>query len=178
MQQTKSWRRKWKRDEGKVCFINHNYGLDSECDDGFMKLRQVASQFYKPCSFSSLDLSAFTAFFAAHKGLEGYRNPLTETHMHWSPTLLRLFLCRTLTSKTSHPVGVMGWRSALWCTPSSPLSLTTTLCRQSTANTTLSWPLEQQSEWYQYINIRIWRRCSFVEVFLCVPDMMKSMQFN
>lgn len=81
-------------------------------------------------------------------------------------------VCRTSTSRTSRPVGVTGWLSALWCTPSSPPSLTTRLCLPPTAKKTLSWPLELQSEWYQYISMRIEEKLGGVlmaHLVECVP---------
>lgn len=66
-----------------------------------------------------------------------------------------MFFCRTSISKTSRPVGAMGWPSALWSTPSSPQSSTTTLCRPPTGNTTLNWPLGRQSE-YMFMKVCKW----------------------
>lgn len=96
-----------------------------------------------------------------------FLNTGTDTHIHTCHIIIKcsssLFLCRTLTSRTSRPAGVMGWLSALWCTPSFPPSLTTPLCCPPTAKTTLNWPLGLQSEWF---------------LCICVPDMMIIMGFD
>lgn len=108
-------------EQGEVCFSHHNYGLDAGWGDGYMKLQQVMC-----LSFTS------------------HCSPKCSILTHSSSLLPVL---RTSTSRTFHPVGVMGWLSVLWFTPSFPPSLTTPLCRRPIAGTTLSWPLELQSEW-------------------------------
>lgn len=108
-------------EQGEVCFSHHNYGLDAGWGDSFMKLQQVTC-----LSFTS------------------HCSPKCSILTHSSSLLPVL---RTSTSRTSHPVGVMGWLSVPWFTPSFPPSLTTPLCHQPIAGTTLSWPLELQSEW-------------------------------
>ena len=92
-------------------------------------------------SFTSLCL--LNVFLCAHGGLKW---PHGNT-CHIITKCFSLLLRRTSKSRTSRPAGVTGWRSVPSSTPSSPLSSTTPFCRPSTVNTTLSWPLELQSEW-------------------------------
>lgn len=121
----------------KVCFFHHNYVLDGERDHGFIKQR---------LRFTSHVLLTSQRFQLALQTAQLGGTQELVNHSCTDDNPPSLFLRRTLTSRTSHPAGVMGWLSALWCTPSSPPSLTTTLCRLPTANTTLNCPLEPQSE--------------------------------